>query len=264
MPPDGKQRIMAKQARESKDSAKPARPGSLKPVIVLVGEDAYLLDAARREVIAHAAGEADPQTCLGQYDSTVELTAVLDELRTLPFLAARRIVLISPADEFVSAHREALEKYVESPSAQSVLVLVVSSWPANTRLAKAVARVGEVISCTVPERGSLSRWIADAAGRRGKKIDPQAAQLLEEWVGRDYAALDGEIEKLSLHANPRDAITVEDISAVSIATAGPGAFDLANALTAGDTRAALKALGGMLTVRGEEFRVTLKMKQLII
>ena len=238
---------MAKQAKHAKKA--------VKPIVVLVGQDAYLLDAARREVVAAALGEADPQTCLAQYDSTVELTAVLDELRTLPFLGSRRVVLISPADEFVSSHREALEKYVESPSEQSVLVLVVSSWSSATRLAKAVARVGEVVSCTVPEKGSLARWIAAAAERRGKTIDRQAAELLEEWVGRDYALLDGEIEKLSLHAGSREAITVEDVSAVSIATAGPEAYALADALTAGDTRPALEALGGMLTARGEEFRV---------
>lgn len=238
---------MAKQAKQTKDA--------IKPIYVLAGQDAYLLDEARREVIARVLGEADPQTHLSQYDSSVELATVLDELRTVPLLGGRRVVMVSPANDFVTAHREALEKYVQSPSSHAVLVLEVASWPGNTRLAKAVARVGETIACAVPERGSLVRWISDAAGRRGKKIDRQAAHLLEEWVGRDYAVLDGEIEKLSLHVGSRAEITADDVEAVSTATAGPGAFDLANALTAGDARAALETLGGMLTARGEEFRV---------
>ncbi len=242
-------RIMAKEA------VKPVRPSSPKPVYVLVGQDAYLLDEARRQVLSAALGKADPQVCLGQYDSEVELATVLDELRTLPFLGSRRVVLIHPADEFVSRCREALEKYLQSPSPKSVLVLVVTSWPSHTRLAKVVARTGQVMDCSVPEHGGLSRWIAQAAQRRSKKIDPQASELLEEWVGRNYAALDGEVEKLSLYAGSRQTITVEDVSAVVVATAGPAAFALSNALTAGDTRSALEALGGMLTVRGEEFRV---------
>jgi DNA polymerase-3 subunit delta len=228
---------------------------AIKPIYVLVGQDAYLLDAARHEVLSAALGKADPQVCLGQYDSAVELVVVLDELRTLPFMGSRRVVIVNPADGFVAAHRDALEKYLQAPAPRSVLVLAVSSWPGHTRLAKAVAHMGEVIDCSVPERGGLGRWIAQAAQRRGKKIDRDAAELLEQWVGRDYAALDGEIEKLSLYAGSRQTLTVEDVSAVVVATAGPAAFALSNALTAGDARAALEALGGMLSARGEEFRV---------
>jgi DNA polymerase-3 subunit delta len=242
-------RLMAKAA------AKSVRQSSPKPVYVLVGHDAYLLDAARQRVLTAALDKADPQTCLGQHDGDAELAAVLDELRTLPLLGSRRVVIVNPADEFVSAHREALEKVVQSPPPHAVLVLVVSSWPSNTRLAKAVAEAGEVIDCSVPERGSLNRWITEAAERRGKKLDRDAAELLEQWVGRDYAALDSEIEKMSLYAGSRKTLTVQDVSAVTTATAGPAAFALSNALTAGDARAALEALGGMLTSRGEEFRV---------
>jgi len=227
---------------------------AVKPIYVFKGGDAYLLDAARRQVISAVIGEADPQVCVSQYDSEAELTAVLDELRTLPFLAKRRMVIISPADEFVSRCREGLEKYLESPSARSSLVLVVSSWDGKTRLAKAVARVGETIDCSPPARGGLGRWIADAAKRRGKRIDRPAAELLAEYVGPDYAALDSEVEKLSLYASSREAIGLEDVSAVVAAAAGPEAFELTNAITAGDAAGALRALGGMLTARGEEFR----------
>jgi DNA polymerase-3 subunit delta len=237
---------MAKHAKDKSEA--------VKPICVLVGQDAYLLDAARHEVIAGTIGEGDWQTHLSRYDGEVELAAVLDELRTPSLLGGRRVVVISPADEFVSTHREALEKYLQSPSAHAVLVLEVASWDARPRLAKVVARMGRLIDCTVPEGGSLARWIAEAAGRRGKRIDRGAAELLEEYVGRDYGALDAEIEKLSLHAGPRQTITAEDVSAVSTSSAGPGAFALANALTAGDAKAALEALGGMLTARGDEFR----------
>ena len=53
----------------------------------------------------------------------------------------------------------------------------------------------------------------------------------------------------------RDTITLADVSALVTATAGPAAFALTDALTAGDAAGALTAMGGLLTVRGEEFRV---------
>ena len=232
-----------------------AKKGSVKCVYVLAGTDGYLLDAARGEVVSAVIGKADPQTCLASFDGDVELTAVLDELRTMPFLAPRRAVVVRDADAFVAANREELEKYLENPAKHSSLILMVLSWPSNTRLAKLVARVGQVYDCSAPQEGSLARWLSQAAARRGKKLDSRAAEMLEEWMGRDFASLDGEIEKLSLYVGARETITMEDISAVVTATAGPAAFALSNALTGGDAKAALAALEGMLRLRGDEFRV---------
>ncbi len=226
----------------------------VKPVYVLHGGDAYLADEYRREIAAAVVGDADPQMCISSFDSDSELAEVLDALRTLPFLAERRLVILRDADAFVSAHREALEEYFASPSPTGVLMLMVSSWPKTTRLYKLVEKIGRVCDCSAAQGADLVRWIHNAADRRNKKISPQAAALLSDWIGADLAALDGEIEKLSLYVGRRQQIEVDDLSAIVTATAGPHAFALSNAITAGDAKAALKALDGMLTARGEEFK----------
>ncbi len=226
----------------------------VKPVYVLHGADAFLLDAHRRDVISAVVGDADPQTAIASYDSTAEMVDVLDDLRTLPFLAPRRVVIIRDADAFVSANREALEKYLLSPADSASLLLIVSSWPKNTKIAKAVAKIGEVIECDMPKDSSVTAWLGKSAGKRGKKIAPGAAAMLEEWVGRDLGRLDKEVEKLSLYVDQRDTITIEDVSTLVISSAGPVAFALPNALATGDAGVALETLGAMLTTRGEEFR----------
>ena len=71
----------------------------------------------------------------------VELTEVLDELRTLPFLAEKRVVVLKNADKFVSEHRAALEKYFDEPSPTGVLVLTVDTWMKSTKLAKKLKKV---------------------------------------------------------------------------------------------------------------------------
>jgi DNA polymerase-3 subunit delta len=75
-----------------------------------------------------------------------------------------------------------------------------------------------------------------------------------EWVARDLAALDGEMEKLSLYVGERREITLQDVCAVVTASAGPAAFELSNAIAAGQPAAALKALAGMIQTRGDELR----------
>lgn len=223
------------------------------PVFVLHGDDAFLQDAYRQEIITSAIGQADRQTCVAVFDQTAELADVLDELRTLPFLAPRRVVIITNAEAFISAHRKPLEDYLQSPSNTATLVLMVSSWPRNTRLYKLVAQIGRTYDCGSPQKG-LTHWLTKSAGKRGKLIARGAAELLVEWVGNDLSALNGEVEKLSLFIGDREEITAGDVSAVVTASPGVATFALTNALTAGDAAAALKALDGMLTARGEEFR----------
>jgi len=226
---------------------------TVKPIYVIHGRDEFLRDAHRKEIVAHLIGPADPQLCVTRFDADPELADVLDELRTVPFLAPRRVVIVRDADAFVTAHRAQLEKYLESPAETASLLLMVLSWSANTRLYKVVKRIGEAMDCSPPKTG-LDQWLARAAAKRNKKLAPGAAELLTEWVGNDLAALNGEVEKLSLYVGERPSITAEDVSTLVTATAGPAAFALTNALIDGDTTRALEALGGMIHTRGEEFK----------
>ena len=231
--------------------------GEFKPIYVLCGSDGFLRDHYRAEVISRVVGQADPQTCIANFDGSndPELAEVMDELRTLPFLAPARIVLVRNAEAFISKYRRKLEEYVDDPCETSALVLMVASFPGNTRLAKAVAKIGDILSCKLPDNSSLRQWLTKATGKRGKKIDPQSAGLLEQWIGRDLAAQNAEIEKLCLYIGQRETITPQDVAAVVTATAGPAAFELTNAITAGDAPGALKALDGALRIRGAEFQV---------
>jgi len=227
---------------------------SPKPVYVLRGTDDYLRRRYRGDLIGRLL--APDQRDLALYDTTAdaELSDVLDELRTAPLLAQRRVVVIRDADPFVKRYRKQLEAYLESPSGSGSLILIVSSWQSTTRLAKRVAEIGEVLDCSSPSAARLPRWIAKAVGSRSKAIAPEAAQALAGWVGADLARLDSEIEKLCLYVGDRPDVTVDDVAAVVAAATGPEPFALTNAIEAGDRRKALEALGALMTVRGEEFR----------
>ena len=226
----------------------------VKPIYLLRGGDEFLRDYHRRDIVHRAIGDADPQTCVSQFDSDAELADVLDELRTLPFLAPHRVVIISEGEAFIAAWREALEGYLQAPSRTGTLVLMVHSIKSNERIFKLIVRIGEVLQCAIEDRQDLATWLGKSAGKRGKTIQPAACSLLERYVGRDLASLDSEMEKLSLYVGDRPQITVQDVTRLVNASVGPGAFDLTNAITAGDMAGALKALDGMMVRRGEEFK----------
>ena len=261
-----------------------------KPIYVLHGDDEYLRDEQRRRIFQEVLAGADPQLAVTSHDGkrrggpptgeqdgrdgggpptggddrdsespadrrpSVLPAEVLDDLMTPPLLAPTRLVIVRDADDFVSAYRQALESYLQKPSPTAALLLMVNSWPSSTNLHKQVARIGEAVDCSAPAGTRLAQWLAEAAGKRGKKIDPDAARLLEECVGADLSLLDAEVEKLSLYAGSRPAIAAADVRLLTLATAEPVDFALSNALRAGDAKAALTVLDKTLTRRGLEFK----------
>ena len=225
---------------------------AVKCVYMLLGNDAFLRDAHRDEIVRIATGDADAQTCVATFDDTAELADVLDELRTLPFLAPRRVVILRDGDAFVSTHRQKLEQYLQSPVETATLVLMLSSERRSSRLYKLVHKSGCIKDCTAPER-SIGTWLTRSAGKRGKKITHDAAELLAQRTEVDLARLDSEIEKLALYVGDGDTITAEHVCDLATVAGGAAAFALSNALTDGNASDALKALAGMIKRPGDEF-----------
>ena len=225
-----------------------------KSVYVLNGKDAHLLQSAKKDLITKILNGADPQLCLSEFDSSVELSTVLDELRTLPFLAPHRLVIISDASSFITANRSAIEKYLQSPSSTGTLVLVVSTWNKSTKLAKMLPKVGgQVITCDPPAGKDLTKWIVDYAKSLGKKIASDAADMLGVSIGSDLSWLKNELDKLATFAGDRATITSQDVTQIVSASAAPEAFALSNAITAGNITKALESLSSAMTTRGAEF-----------
>jgi len=226
-----------------------------KPVYVIFGADAFLRDQYRREITAEVLGDADVQTCLCSYEASAELAAVLDDLRTPPLLGDRRLVIVSDADDFISAYRDKLEAYLNAPSSNGTLLLTVKSFPANTRLAKRVAKIGVKADCSPLKANAAGTFIRREAAARSRQLDRQGEILMIEWLGTDRARIAGELDKLAAYTEGRTTITADDVAAVVVATAGVNPFALPDALAAGDAKAALNVLERLLTQRGEEYRV---------
>lgn len=226
-----------------------------KPVYVLVGDDEFLKDSHRKQIISEIIGGADPQLCVASFEPLVPLADVLVELTTLPFLATRRAVLVRNADDFVDQNRKELEEYLQHPSDTASLVLIVNKWSKTYRLSKLVAKVGKVINCSIDQKDNLQGTIRKLVSQRRKSITPQAAAALLESTGRDLAAIDSEIEKLALYVDGKPEIAIEDVRAITTSGQHISGWALKDAVTSGNIPDALVALGATLTVRGNEFMV---------
>ncbi len=239
-----------------------------KPVYILHGQDEYLRRRRSEEIVRRLVGRDETNLTVTKLDASAELSDVLDELRTAPLLAPMRVVIVREADKFVVAHAEALERYLAAPARTAFLILLIDSWPPKTPTGQAgkevrervksldriVRKVGELTNCSPIPASSLPKWIAETTQAQSKRIAPQAARLLAEWIGNDLYRLDGEIGKLAIYVDQREEITVEDVSAVVVATVGSEPFALTNAIGRRNTHKALGELSALMTRRGEEIR----------
>ncbi len=240
----------------------------IKPFCVLYGDEPLLardaLALIDSRVLAGEDAEFSRITFSGDKSANPQLEwrTVIDELSTSAlFGGGQRLVIVDNADEFVSRSREQLEAYAAKPSSAGVLVLIVRTWPSNTKLYKAIAASGLPIDCKTPAEDQLPRWLTQRAEKKHQaKLTADAADQLLEIIGPELGRLDQELEKLALialaEAGPASKDKLPTISA-DMARDNVGgwraktAWDLSDKMNAGDTARALEQLGRLIE-SGEE------------
>ena len=247
-----------KPADSSADKTAQPTPGAIRPVYVAYGPDDGLRSRGLQKLLDQIGAEGSVTEYAG---SGFDLADVLDELRTMPLLGDRRIVVVRDADSFVTRYREKLEDYLASPSTTGTFVLDVKKWPSNTRLAKLVEKIGQSMRCEPPTGKEFDAWLMQYASSLGKRIAPPAVQLLRDLLGKDEPAIYlSEIEKLTTYAGDRPQIQIEDVQALVSPMRAEIVFAVTDAMAernigralglweqvlASDKEAQFKAVGGL-------------------
>jgi DNA polymerase-3 subunit delta len=228
----------------------------IKPFYVLFGDEDFLkrqvLDVLRALVLDKEESAFGLSTHAGDQ---AEFAGVRDELDTLPFLSSRRLVVIENADPFVTRFRPLLEKYAGQPSGSGVLVLLVKSWPSNTRIAKLVP-ADATIDCKAPPMYKLSEWCMHwAANQYGKQIDSAAASLLVNLIGAEMGQLDQELNKLAIYVGQAKQIKADDVDKLVGNSRNENTWKIFDSIGAGRAAEALTILGRLFEQGEEPLRV---------
>lgn len=232
---------------------------SVKPVYVVAGEGGRLHDAQLAKVRRQVLQGCDWSMCLREFDGEeAVITEVLDELRTLPFLGPRRAVEVHGADGFITKYREMLEKYLASPCATGVLILLPEKpLRGNLRLTKLINKIGQTFSLGTPKSHEIPHLLARLAkDTHGKTLNPGVGQALHELVGDSLNTLAEELEKLSLYVGKRQTISIEDVQALVGNNRELSAFEMIDALVKRNTAQAMELLERILSQdRSAEYTV---------
>ncbi len=170
------------------------------------------------------------------------------------FSGDARLVIVAGVDKWKVADVKAVAAYLESPAPGTVLTLVASDLKADSPLAKAVAKAGQVLAYSVPKR-NLSHWVAEQFKAAGARAEPDACAALVQIVGDDLHQLATEIDKLATWAGG-EPIGEREVEALAAAVAETPTFALTDAWGARDVARTLEASETIFEREGKPRRDT--------
>lgn len=239
---------MAKRAKN--DAAGPGAVGALElaawlpkqpqppALVVILGEEPFLRDEARDALTKEL-----PPTALTELEGKkAELPPVLDELRTLPFLGDRRVVVLRDAGEFAVEHAEALGAFFDEKPL-CTLVLETPKLDKRRNVVKALLARALVVACDPPEAAGLRTFILGRAKKWGRELGRGALDALLERLGGhsiSLATLDAEVRKLA--AAGQGPITPEEVEALCTVGSSEESFAVVDGVGRGDVGPTLERL----------------------
>jgi DNA polymerase III subunit delta len=222
----------------------------LKPAYLVCGDDDAKIDAWRARVRRRAEDERGPGG-LESFDARQsDPGEVAGSLAMLSFETGTRYLLVDDVGVWKAGELAPLEQALTELPPDTVLVLVARG-KSTKQLSKAVEKAGgEVREYAAPKPWELPKWCVGHARELGLQLDSEAAKELVARVGTSQQRLSRELEKIALALHPATSVTTADVERHAATDTAPGAYDLADALVAGDLRGTL-ALAEQLDEHGE-------------
>jgi DNA polymerase III delta subunit len=222
----------------------------LKPAYLICGDDDAKIDAWRARVRRRAEDERG-RGGLEAFDARAsEPAEIVAALSALTFDPGTRYVLVDEVGAWKAPQLEPLVSILAEMPPETVLVAIARG-KALKQLCKAVEGAGgEVREYPAPKPWELPKWLVERGRELGVQLDSEAAKELVTLVGTSQQRLSRELEKLGLAVHPRTNVVTADVDSLAARDAAPQAYDLADALVAGDLKATL-ALAEQLESHGE-------------
>lgn len=214
---------------------KDAKAKNFKPIYLLHGEEALFIDMVSDAILENALEEHERDFNLTTlYGKDAEAITLINEAKSYPTMAERRLVILREAQEF-SKFAE-LEAYFEQPNPQTIFVICYKykTMDARSAVYKAIAKNGIVFKSEKIKDYKMVDFIKSLAKNMGYNLSDKAAILLFEFLGTDLSKIQGELEKLSLLVEKGSQINEVHIEENIGISKDFNMFELVNAVAARD------------------------------
>lgn len=208
------------------------------PVYLFAGEEDFLKRQVQESIKKYLFSQNSlPFNYDLFYAEDAGFEAVLDVIRTQPFLSEKRLVVIKNLEKF-SPYEKPLLNFLKNPFSKTILILETQKNINDKFIKKLTAYLTVVEFC--PLQGQdLIRWINKHVHSCKRKISHDAVILLIEKVGNELGIVLSVLNKLCLYVDQEKMITEEDVETLVEKTKEETRFAFLDALTTKQTSRAL-------------------------
>ncbi len=213
----------------------------LAPVYLLHGEEPYFIDLisdAIEQTVLDDSQKGFDQSVV--YGKDADFSNIISMAKRYPMLSNHQVIIVKEAQNLKWKDDEFLLKYLEQPTPSTVLVFAhkYSKFDKRKKSYKSMEKAGIVLESNKLYEDKVAGWINEQLNASGRKVHPQAAALMAEYLGTDLSKIANEIEKLQLNIPVEKEITAVDVEQNIGISKDFNVFELNTALS---KRNALKA-----------------------
>lgn len=217
------------------------------PLYFFYGEEDFLIEEVADALIAHAVDPTTRQFNLDiVYGSDVDGKDIVARASSFPMMGERRVVIVRDFER--ATELDPLLPYIEHPSPSTSLFFSAAKVDLRKKVfahLKKYAVGGEAAPLREYE---IPSWIQRRAVTMGKKIAPEAAEILHGYVGTSLRELNNELEKLLIAIGTKTVIETSDVQSVVGMSREFSVFELTHAVGEKNLSKALSICARMLQV----------------
>ena len=223
------------------------KAGPLPSLVLLHGQESYFIDEAAKAVLEATVLPENRDFNLTRFQGRdFKAIEVVEQARTFPVFAERRLVMIKNVHEASTDQLDSLLAYVEDPVPETVLLMTAEKIDARRKIFQVLKKTGTVIEFKKIYENQLPALVRELAGALNLTFTGGGLQLFCKRVGTNLVEVRGELEKLAGYLGERDIADENDVAAIVSDTRIESIFDLTDALGLGDRATALFLLDRLL------------------
>jgi DNA polymerase III subunit delta len=204
--------------------------GTWKPVYLVVGMEPFQI----REVVSQFKSkfvkeETSQAMNFETWDGEgLNGSELLNSLEMLPGLFSSeeeiRLVICHRFDKVSAASLEILQRYFDDPSPSTVFLMLAEKVDKRKSWYKAVEGKGDILEVREPYDRDWPKWLGFFEKKTGKKIEPEAWEMLVLSSGRTLSVLASELDKMAIYVAERPLVRVADVQAMGSYPSGEDVF----------------------------------------
>lgn len=197
------------------DFLKAVQSRALKPVTTFLGEEAFLKDRALDAVLTRFPDDESRRynfRCL--VGEEIKDSSFLEDAGTLPMFSEMKVIYIRNAealDKSLGKFKESMERYLQNPSPETLLIFDVDKWEGRSKLKGVLASRSDIVEFNPLSERELPAWITSHLRTLNFQIDSMAIQALVDRTGVDLQKIASELDKLMLLCQSQKRIGAADV-----------------------------------------------------